>query len=332
MSVPVYHAQQQRSRARYQPVASTPRTRSQPAGAPSGYDPRDFNTAINDAVKAVNSVQANVPDPGLTPADLSFLGVPPGGAPRSPGGGSRRSGGGGGGGLSASARAAQIALYNSLKGNTGIDDAYGRYETSMKGVYDPSKYGQKWDTAKGDIGTASSAAQGRLSEIYDSMVARAAQGQEGVRNAIGAGDQRLRDVAARFGAQSAGATNQINDVLGAFDAGGLSNQGYANEINSQAMAAQLANARMGNAYEASFADRPEIYAALNKDIGAGMTAQEQALLSQIAGRRATEQSANEAQLAQILGQSGISRAQAAVSKETELAQLKAELAAMGIQV
>lgn len=248
------------------------------------------------------------------------------------GGGRGRGGGGGGAGVDAATKAAYTNLYNQMKGSTAIDDAWAAYENAMRGVYDPAKLGAKWDAARGNVTTAGTQAQNRLAGIYDQMVARGATARDAVAAAQAAGQQRLQDIASRFGTMSGQATSGLGDILGRFDAGGLSNEGYQNQINQQANAAQLAQALQGNAFDAALADRPAIYAALNADINQGVTSQQQQLLNMLAGQQAAESQASSAQLAQILGQSGISRAQAAVQQQQDAAKLAAELAAMGIQV
>ena len=142
----------------------------------------------------------------------------------------------------------------------------------------------------------------------------------------------LQNIMARFkGASTQGADN-INNVLSNFDAGRMDPGVYQNELNSLFAAGQIGNQRMGNAYDVAFADRPQVYAGLNSDITSGMTAQEQAMLSQIAAKKAAEAQGLEAQLAQVLGTAGISRAQATQQREQEILKMKAELAGMGIEL
>lgn len=202
----------------------------------------------------------------------------------------------------------------------------------MRGVYDPNAVGAKYDQAGAQVGAAGAQGRERSQGIYDAMVGRAATGRQAVADAITGGQTRLQDIQNRFGSLSGGTTNQLNDVLGRFGAGGLSNEGYQNEINSQAQAAQLAQGNIGNVFDAALADRPAIYAALQGDVQQGMTQAEQAYMNRLAAQRAAETQATNAQLQQVLGQAGISRAQSTVQQQQEAMKLAAQLAEMGIKV
>lgn len=276
---------------------------------------------------------------GILPSDAFrnlFMGTPPtdmGGAPSGGRGGGGGGGGGGGqAGVDPAAAAAYKAMLENMRNDTSVDDAWNSYIESMRGTYDPAKAAAKWDTAGGDIRGAGAAGRSRMGDIYQELLGRAATGRQAVAGAVSQGDQALQNIMARFkGASSQGAGN-INNVLSNFDAGAMDPGVYQNELDSLFAAGMVGNQRMGNAYDVAFADRPQVYAGLNSDISSGMTAQEQAMLNQIAAKKAAEAQANEAQLAQVLGTAGISRAQAAQQRQQELLKLQAELADMGIQV
>lgn len=261
-----------------------------------------------------------------------FQAVPPVRTGSGGGGGGGRSGGGGGGGsgVSSEEQAAYRALYESMKNDTSVNDSWNAYEESMRGAYDPTKAAAKWDTAGGAVGQAGTQGRERMAGIYDQMVGRAATGRQAVADAVSQGDQALQNIRSRFQGASAQGAGNINNVLSNFDAGQMDPGVYQNELDSLFAAGQVGNQRMGNAYDAAFADRPQVYAGLNYDITSGMTAQEQAMMQQIAAKKATEAQNLDAQLQQVLGQAGISRAQANQQQSAELMKLRAELAAMGI--
>lgn len=263
----------------------------------------------------------------ISPTSMAHAGGGGGG-----GGGGRSRGGGGGGGISSAQADAYRAMLNNMTASNPVDDAWAAYETSMRGVYDPAKAAAKWDTAGGAIGQAGTQGRERMSGIYNDMLARAATGREAVAGAVSQGDQALQNIRSRFQDASSQGAGNINNVLSNFDAGQMNPGVYQNELDSLFAAGQIGNQRMGNTYDVAFADRPQVYAGLNSDITSGMTAQEQAMMQQIAAKKAAEAQGLDAQLQQVLGQSGISRAQANVQRQADIAKMQAELAGMGVVI
>lgn len=261
-----------------------------------------------------------------------FQTIPPTSLSGGGGGGGRSGGGGGGGGsgITPEQTAAYKSLYDQMKSDTSVDDAWNSYIESMRGTFDPAKAAVKWDTAGGAVGAAGTQGRERLAGIYDQLLARAATGRQAVAGAVSQGDQALQNIRSRFQGASAQGAGNINNVLSNFDAGQMDPGVYQNELDSLFAAGQIGNQRMGNAYDVAFADRPQVYAGLNSDVASGMTAQEQAMMQQIAAKKAAEAQGLDAQLQQALGTAGISRAQAQQARSAELLKLQADLAEMGI--
>lgn len=321
------------------PKAETRKRPWEPGGA-SQYQKDAFaEAAANNFGRPVTPSVPTVPSPASTSG---------GGGGRS--GGGRRGGGGGGGGgfaagLSPQVKAAMLALYQKTGANPQLD----KFEKDMRAAMDPAKieamYGglldrntERYGTARTQAQDASKAGLERMGTIYQELLDRAAQGRTATSQAYQAGDDRLRAIQSRFGAQGASDIGQLNAALAANDAGPISdaNRGAMQELFANA---QVANERARMADEVAAGDRNLMYAALNSDISSGITQQEQRLLNQIAMQEADRSAqidfdqagalrSNDISLQEFLG--GIGQQRYGMSKEQ--AQLALELAKLGIEV
>jgi hypothetical protein len=269
--------------------------------------------------------------PNADPLAGLFQATPPTGGGGGGGGGSGRGGGsGGGGGVSAAQTAAYKQLFDSLN-NQALMDEYGRQEQSIRGLYDPAKVNARYDQLGGAVTSADTAGQSRLAGIMQELAARAATGRTDVSQAYSAGDAALQGIRSRFGGMNAAGNQELNSVLGAFGAGqvGPGESGALDRLFAQG---QIGNQRAATVADAGMADRPAIQAGLNADVSQGMTRDVAGLQAQLAARRAQDLQGNDAALQQQLGQIGVARIQAQQAALQEQAKLRAELAAMGIQV
>ena len=301
--------------------------------AGNARDHRD--RAIRAAAAAEGWGQEPAPGPGAPP---------PGPVPPGPSGPSRRTsvlrgGGGGGGGaglgqVTPEQKAAYEALYKTM-GNTGMYDDYyntmeGIYDVdATKELYDPQiiedMYGgladrnvARYDEARGQVQSASQAGQERLGTGYQALLDRASRGRTATSQSFDQADTRLQDVMSRFGGQSAADAGEMNRVAAAWDAGPVAESG-AGDLQNLFANAQIANARMGGVYDAAFADRDEIYGALNQDVLSGMSREEQGLLNRIAMQQADQGAQIDFQMADALRGNNISRQGAVRGDQTALA-------------
>ncbi len=311
------------------------------AGKDYGYNPQSFNTGIdaaNDEIRRQGMDGSNrAPMSGRTPADLMFLGTPPGagsyGSPPGGGGGGRSYGGGGGGGGGGGANSAQLkAAYNAYiasMGTSGMDAAYGQYENTLKSAYDPAKVNAIYDKAQTGVQDASKAGLDRLAPILQELTSRAAEGRTATSQAYTGGDQRLAALQSEYQGLMGANVDQNQSVLTAHGAGTVAPSGQQDLLNLFANS-RVANARQAGIADAGYADRPSIYAGLNADVQTGITRDQAGLLNQIAMQRSAGLTQNDQSLQTALGQSAIQRAQEAQRRQDAIAQIRLEMAQAGI--
>jgi hypothetical protein len=302
----------------YSPV-SGPATSSGPAwaGVPgyqpgstttdrnNNYDSSFFNTAIDAGTRAGQAAMGMGQNPNLPDMSGVAAVVP-------------TFDGGGGSGMSAAQRAAVTDAYRNSFAGTGA--AYDAYGNALRTIYDPSKANATWDQASKGVTSASEAGNARLGAIMDELNLRAATGRTAVNDAFSQGDARLQQVANRFGGMNQAANTELNSVLGRFDAGQIANQD-AGVLQNLFAAGQMANVNTGNVFDAAMADRPAMFAALNADVGQGMTRDRAGLENQIAIQRAAAIRDNENALAKALADNEMGRFQSEGDLRLRLAEL-----------
>jgi len=260
---------------------------------------------------------------------------PPGGfpPPRGPGPGP---GGGGGGGGASGPSPEEMAAFRSILDRYAQPDpmtgAFDLYDQSQRDIYNAAPINARHDATQNQVGAAGVAGKSNMDGILQELLAREIQGRAAVQGSIQQGDQRLQDVARRFGGMSQGASQNVNDVLNNLGAGPMADGGFQNNLNALFANGQMTNQSLGNTMDASMADRPTMFAGFNADIQGGMAAQQQGLMNQIAARRSTELQANDAALRQSLAQSGITRAQSEQNRQASADQIRVEMARLGITV
>jgi hypothetical protein len=246
------------------------------------------------------------------------------------GGGNGRGGGGGAGGPTAEEISAYRALYDSMNGaDAELMAEYDRQDAENRALYDPSKVDARWNQTQAGVTEATAAGDARMAQIQQEMLANAAQARVGVNQAYEQGAQRLTGLQSEAGAQNQAGVDQLNSVLGSFGAGQVQNQEAAALARLFAQG-QITNNAGRTVADASQAALPAAYAGLNADIRGGMTRDQSALMNRIATKRLAEQQANQLQLNQLLGQTGVARIQEKQARLQAQAKLRAELAALGI--
>lgn len=292
---------------------------------------KDYWGGLTDELQGVQPGGSNPLDPGgPTTADLAtILGNAPtvdtsGGGP---GGGGRGGGGSGAGGAGADpAVAAALQEYMA-----SIGQRQNPYNEGLLGnMFDTSRVDQRYDRMSGEVGAAGSQARDRLAEIAQTLTGRTRQAgtqiDQGFSNRMAA----LQQLAGELQQGQQADVGGLDQILAANTAGSV--EAEAAPLQNLMTASQTSLGDAQNMFRQSMADRAALSGQLQSDVGLGLGRDENALMSQIASRRASETGALQDRRQQALADITLKGADWEAARQAEEAKLRMELASLGIQV
>lgn len=237
------------------------------------------------------------------PLEALFQVTPPAGSPS--GGGGRSYGGGGGGGKSPAEIAAEearkaaiIDYFNQSQGN------YFGYDEELKKMYNNDGVNATYDAGMKGINEATAGGTGRLTNIYNDLMARNQQASQAMDQAYATGDQNLQALQGRYMANNAQMDSGLNNSLSAFGAGSLQD-GSGDQLSQLFANGQSFNNNLRSTFAAGNADRNNVYAGINSDAMNTMTASGTALQRAMEARKVQDIRAND--MARIQAQQTNSR-------------------------